>query len=82
MSQTNIPLRILHPMQSISFPWVASTNLPTLVVKTIRGTLLSLKDLTILGKMDRDLDGFRGATPADYDSFERNVIEQADAFDL
>lgn len=79
--EQDIPLRILHSMQSISFPWVVSEGVEETVIQAIRVSLLSLKDPTILRKIDPNLDGFTGASPEDYDAFEKDVMKKARAFD-
>jgi len=62
----NANLRVLRPMQSITFPWVASTNAPSNAVASVQRSLLALKDPAILTPIDRDLTGFMPARPEDY----------------
>jgi phosphonate transport system substrate-binding protein len=75
------PLRILHSMQSVSFPWVGSTNLGERAVQAIQRSLLSLKDPWILSQIDENLDGLTTARPEDYDEFEHEVVRKARAFE-
>ena len=67
-------LKILHPMSSVSFPWVATTNLPTNVRSVITKHLLELRSPSILTNIDPDVTGFTNASPADYDAFEKQMI--------
>ena len=75
------PLKIIHPMQSVSFPWIVSSNVEERVVQAIKQNLSSLKDPAILRKVDGNLDGFVNATPEDYDEFADNIMKKATAFD-
>jgi ABC-type phosphate/phosphonate transport system substrate-binding protein len=81
ISEKKAPLQILHHMQSISFPWVVSTKIEERVLQTIKQSLLSIKDRSILRKIDSDLDGFAESNAEDYNAFERVVMKKADAFE-
>jgi len=81
MHERNAPLVILHHMESISFPWVTSPNMPPKVVDSIKNRLLSLRDPSILRKIDGNLTGLEEANAADYDKFEKDVMKKADGFD-
>jgi phosphate/phosphite/phosphonate ABC transporter binding protein len=69
-------LKVLKKMESISFPWVASSGVTQDLRTRIQRSLLKLKDTTILSELDRDLDGFAKATPEDYDAFERDMEKE------
>jgi phosphonate transport system substrate-binding protein len=69
-------LKVLLEMQSISFPWVASSRLDPAVRERIERSLLKLEDPNILSVLDRDLDGFEKAAPGDYDAFERDMEKE------
>jgi phosphonate transport system substrate-binding protein len=69
-------LTVLKEMQSISFPWVASSRLDPVLRARIVNSLLKLKDGTILHEIDRDLDGFVKADAMDYDEFEREMEKE------
>jgi phosphate/phosphite/phosphonate ABC transporter binding protein len=66
-------LRIIQRMQSVSFPWVATTNLPPHLRERLINCLLSLKNPTILGRIDDDLTGFMLVHPEDYDELDRKM---------
>jgi hypothetical protein len=67
-------LRILRSMTSVSFPWVATTNLPTNARSVITKHLLEIETPSILTNIDLDLTGFTNASPVDYDAFEKQMI--------
>lgn len=70
-------LKIIHVMHSVSFPWVATTNLPPDVLRVITARLLALKDPAILTRIDSDLTGFVPAGPEDFDEFDKQMDKAA-----
>jgi hypothetical protein len=73
-------LRIIHVMHSVSFPWVAKAGLPRQVLAAVTASLMSLKDPAILGQIDADLTGLVGASPEDYNEFEK-LMEKSSRFE-
>ena len=69
-------LKVLATMESVSFPWIASSGLDPDLRRRIQQSLLKLKHRGILSSIDRDLDGFIPAAPADYNEFEQEMEKE------
>jgi serine/threonine protein kinase/ABC-type phosphate/phosphonate transport system substrate-binding protein len=60
-------------MDSVTFPWVGSTNLSTAVIAGIQRTLLQSNAPSILTNIDRDLTGFQPGREQDYDELKPKI---------